>query len=103
MIGHGQYRTEADGTKTPLDEVLIGKSVKYGRLTAPMSKIKALLNPKNMEANRSVLVACHQDHQLSNGGWNIVSKIETEPGKYTAFDLRIDYNFSPMQIEGYNK
>lgn len=55
-----------------------------------------------MEPNRSVLVACHQNNQISDGGWNIVSKIETASGNYTAFDLRTDYHFSPLQIKGYN-
>ena len=71
-------------------------------ITASMDKLKELLNPQKMEPNRSVLVACHQNNQISDGGWNIVSKIETASGKYTAFDLRTDYHFSPLQIKGYN-
>lgn len=103
VIDHGQYIIQADGTKTPNNNVQIGLTVKAKSITASMDKLKELLNPKKMEPNRSVLVACHQNNQISDGGWEIKTKIKTQDGLYAPYTYSAtEFHFSPIQITSYN-
>ena len=79
------------------------RSTRQISITASMDKLKELLNPKKMEPNRSVLVACHQNNQISDGGWEIKTKIKAQNGLYAPYTYSAtEFHFSPIQITSYN-